>query len=404
MTSGSLQFEDRALPLLPQLTDPDWAMAFCIESGVWQDQRPLQLVPHYFRHDSGRRAVVSYTADWGEQYWMGDDEFAIMLEAGVEAPRLFSFPEDPLLPGLKAAASPADAQDLLARFVQIRPSRTAVRVLRYRPTTRAVLRYLLVWPRGQIRKAELIGRVVRPDRVDRWLNSHGLMSHSGFLLPEPLGVWSEGGTIWMDKVPGPTLRKLIHDGAAPSPDSILDKMAPLWEAPVSLDEMDPIHVLAGFERSLNLMRQVLAADALEPFASSFARLREFAESWRPSTPAHNDFYDDQILMPANDRPAIVDFEEAGAGDPLLDVGNFLAHLRWRSHSEGSSAVHYADYHRTLRASALHHFGWSAKDLALREGFALLRLSSNPVRNFRDQAQVRVTEWLTAMRNALEEHP
>ena len=28
--------------------------------------------------------------------------------------------------------------------------------------------------------------------------------------------------------------------------------------------------------------------------------------------------------------ALVDFEEAGPGDPMLDVGNFIAHLCWRS--------------------------------------------------------------------------
>ena len=57
-------------------------------------------------------------------------------------------------------------------------------------------------------------------------------------------------------------------------------------------------------------------------------LDSFVESWRPSRIAHNDFYDDQMLVLPDGGIAMVDFEETGPGDPMLDVGNFLAHLRW----------------------------------------------------------------------------
>ena len=48
----------------------------------------------------------------------------------------------------------------------------------------------------------------------------------------------------------------------------------------------------------------------------------FAAAWRPTALAHNDFYDDQMLLMPAGNLALVDFEETGPGDPML------AHLRW----------------------------------------------------------------------------
>lgn len=42
-------------------------------------------------------------------------------------------------------------------------------------------------------------------------------------------------------------------------------------------------------------------------------------------PIHGDFYPDQVLLDGN-KVAILDLDEAGYGDPAIDLGNFLAHL------------------------------------------------------------------------------
>ena len=39
-------------------------------------------------------------------------------------------------------------------------------------------------------------------------------------------------------------------------------------------------------------------------------------------------YDDQLILTPERELALVDYEEVGPGDPMLDVGNFLAHLSW----------------------------------------------------------------------------
>ena len=94
-----------------------------------------------------------------------------------------------------------------------------------------------------------------------------------------------------------------------------------------------------------------------------------------------------MLVLRDGRIALVDFEEAGPGDPLLDVGNFLAHLRWASRfgrgrrRDGSGA-----FHQSFRHAALDRFRWTERDLALREAVCLFRICTNAIR--RPQADWR----------------
>lgn len=392
------RFADPALPLLERVMDPDWVLRLCLRRGIWSGSRPRTLEPEYFRHEPGRRAVVGYTADWGDEYWMGDAEFCVVTEAGAPEPRIYLYPEDPRLPGLREAASPVDAQRLLARYVGLHPQRLRVRTVRYRATVRAVLRYRLSWPRGQVRNMDIYARAMRPELVERWKRAHAFMSHSEFILPRALGIWEEGGIIWIDQIPGENLRKLIDEERAPDPEVVLAAMAPLWQrADLSFEGLTTRSV--GTESVLDLLTKVVPEADLRRFGRSFDILREFATSWRPTGPAHNDFYDDQIIM-VGERPAIVDFEEAGLGDAMLDVGYFLAHLRWRARNR-TPAEPYLDYHRRMRDAAVASFGWQPSDLAVREANALFRLSGNPIRGLHPDGPARVVRWLEAMQEALE---
>ena len=81
------------------------------------------------------------------------------------------------------------------------------------------------------------------------------------------------------------------------------------------------------------------------------------------------------------RLALVDFEEAGLGDPLLDVGNFLAHMRWSAHfGREAEAQASGAYHRLLRSAALERFGWEERALNLREAVCIFRVCTNPIRH------------------------
>ena len=87
-----------------------------------------------------------------------------------------------------------------------------------------------------------------------------------------------------------------------------------------------------------------------------------------------------MLVLRDGRIALVDFEEAGPGDPMLDVGNFLAHLRWASSfgrkgkREGSGT-----YYQQFRHAALQRFRWANRELAFREAVCLFRICTNTIR-------------------------
>src|SRR5687767_13965291 len=79
---ATFHFCDEALPQLESLLDPAAALAFCLEQGVWDGESPNALTPFDLRYESQRRAVISYFVDWGERYWIGNDQFSIEITAG----------------------------------------------------------------------------------------------------------------------------------------------------------------------------------------------------------------------------------------------------------------------------------------------------------------------------------
>ena len=142
--------------------------------------------------------------------------------------------------------------------------------------------------------------------------------------------------------------------------------------------------------------------ALRSLNEATKSLDSFVRSWRPTGIAHNDFYDDQMLVLRDGRIALVDFEEAGPGDPMLDVGNFLAHLKWAScfgrkkKGDGSGA-----YYQQFRSAAIERLGWSENDLAFREAVCLFRVCTNTIRHPQGDWRNRLEAGLTLVNETLE---
>jgi aminoglycoside phosphotransferase (APT) family kinase protein len=120
--------------------------------------------------------------------------------------------------------------------------------------------------------------------------------------------------------------------------------------------------------------------ALRLGAGLAARL---AESPIARAPVHGDFYDDQVLV-ADAGVVLLDFDAAGLGNPLLDVGNFLAHLTARR-GERSRDI-FLDAYAAVRPAV-------TEDAPLFEAAALLRIGITPFRwlmpDWPDEAQRRV---------------
>ncbi len=388
--------DDRNLPEFSKLFNREWIWQnYCSRFGA-PEENPANLRHRQLSYNPGRSAIATCAAEWPWDEFVTQQQFAIELQRDQPV-RLYQYPEDPSLPGLTHAASAIAASDLLSKYVLATSAqRVRVGLVRYRPGGHAVLRHR----HGRVR---FYVRVMRPGRVQRLMEAAELISQTGFVLPRLVGCWEEGGVVWLSEIPGKNVRRLIRGGGCVDHNPILDNLAQLWDTPIDLGQMRPFNLNGAYRRARRVFRQVLQDHAEIRFKLNevTAVLDGFAKSWRPTTVAHNDFYDDQMIRIPDGRMALVDFEEAGPGDPLLDVGNFLAHMHWsacfgrEAESKASGAFH-ADF----RSAALERFGWDERDLNLREAVCIFRVCTNPIRHFAPDWPQRLDAGLSLVNEVL----
>ena len=364
-------------PGLPELAD------FFDMEEVWQayvrrfgapESNPESVSVRQLSHSIGRTAVVSYVAEWPADEYIPSLHFTAKIER--EKPvELFQFPDDPSLPGFREAVQPETAVRLVNRHVlAVATQRLLVQVIRYRPGDRAVLRH-------KIGKTGLYVRILNPGKVASFLSAQSLVFNSDFVVPRLAGYWGSGGVLWMSEIPGRNLRRQIRRGMEPDCRPILDGLESLWNMPKDSGGGQPFNLPGAYRRAKRTFRHVVHPEdaAFGSLSSAVNALAPFIQSWQPSAMAHNDFYDDQMLVLPDGRVAVVDFEEAGPGDPMLDVGSFLAHQRWNSRFGRKPEANEA-YYNMFRRASLERFGWSEEELNLREAVCLFRICTNTVRH------------------------
>ncbi len=389
--------EDPDLPDLPKLFDSDWIWhTYCRQYGKPRTD-PHRIRIRQFAHSLGRVALVSYEMEWPGDEFIPSQLLAIRAERGKPV-ELFRYPDDSRLPGLKQAAHPESALELLNNHVfAVRARRPRVELIRYRPASRAVLRH-------SVSGVRFYARVMRPRGVAPLLTAQGIIGQSGFVSPRIAGHWAAGGIVWMSEIPGKNMRQSIQSGKPPDANPILDGLQTLWNTPKIPDGARPFNLAAAYRRAKRTFtHQVRDGSAASRSLNDAARaLDPFVKSWRPTGVAHNDFYDDQMLVLSDGRIALVDFEEAGPGEPMLDVGNFLAHLRWASSfarrrrtRDGSS-----ECYKLFRPAAIERFKWSEKDLAMCEAVCLFRICTNTIRRPRADWRNRLQAGLSLVNETL----
>lgn len=399
-----------AIPIYPQFDLEDSALdgfAELFDGGrVWREYclrfgetrgSPHRIRVRQFSHDPGRRALVSYAAEWQPDEFIPDEQFAFEIRRDRDM-SVYRYPEDPHLPGLNDAASVESALKLVNRHVLTVPARRVrVDMVRYRPGNRAVLRH-------RFGRFGFYVRVMRPSALEPFPKAARLVQRSGFVAPRIAGCWEAGGVVWLSDIPGRNLRRYIRRDKRPPVETLLDGLEALWSVPLGTEDTPPFNLEGAYRRAKRAFRKALDDDenARRILDAAVRSLDPFARSWEPIHTAHNDFYDDQMLILPDGRVALVDFEEAGPGDPLLDVGNFLAHLRWTVHfgREREAAVKSA-YHEIFRTASLDRLGWSERDLALREAVCLFRVCTNAIRHPRPDWRNRLEEGLALVNEILE---
>ncbi|MCY4560438.1 MAG: phosphotransferase [Chloroflexi bacterium] len=368
--------EDPGLGELPKLFDPNWIWETFCQRFEGPDTDPDRFRIRQFSHTLGRSAIISYEVEWDPEDYLPSQHFTVSIHRDKPI-EVFQFPDDPLLPGLKEASDPETALRLLNRHVlPVGARRARVEVIRYRYGSRAVLRH-------SVSRARFYARVMRSDATAPLLAAREPIGRSSFVLPRLAGYWSEGSVMWMPEMPGKNLRRHIRRGNMPDPAPLLDGLETLWAQSATPDVGQPFDLATAYGRAKRAIRHKVhcGETAFQSLDEATRTLDPFVKAWQPIALAHNDFYDDQLLVLPDGRMAVVDFEETGPGDPLLDVGNFLAHLRWRSclgrqRDNDASAA----YHDLLRHAALRQFGWNPGELAQREAVCLFRICTNIIRH------------------------
>ena len=106
--------DDEGLPDISLLFDSQWVwQTLCGQLGM-PDEAPEEFRVTRLSYRPGHRATASYEVRWPEDMWLPDDRFAIGL-AKDKPLEVYSYPDDPYLPGLPQASSALEAADLLIK-------------------------------------------------------------------------------------------------------------------------------------------------------------------------------------------------------------------------------------------------------------------------------------------------
>ncbi|HKY77693.1 MAG TPA: hypothetical protein VJS45_16280 [Acidimicrobiia bacterium] len=298
-----------------------------------------------------------------------------------EPDRVWRFPDDPALPGLAVAADAARVR----RRLRPRPGDVVVEPLRYRPRRRAVFRYRLDGGRA------LFVKVVTPSRGSRQLAFADVLRPSGLRLALPVGRVGPGALV-LPPLPGTPLRDLLLAGAPlPPPDRLVALSDELHER--SFPALAAAGLALSGERATSRRRvdpatalcaARLVARLLPAEGCAAGRVAEAVIAWEeesaPPEPriVHGDLYENQVFVDGHDL-GLVDLDDLGPGDALLDAANFSAHLLLLGASGPPAAAVILRYREELRAAFLRRLDADPVALAWREAYCLLRLAAGPFR-------------------------
>jgi aminoglycoside phosphotransferase (APT) family kinase protein len=287
------------------------------------------------------------------------------------------YPVDEVLPALAFAASDAGRRRVLRRVLgEHEPTADGVELVRYKPARKALLRY------GSSTGA-VYAKVYADDRGGVVLRAGRALEQAGAPTATPLGY-----------LPG--LRMLVHAEARGTPLGAL-RGTPRFDhglaaAGSALQRLQavgvpdlPVHTwadeaaeLVAAARAVAVLRPDLAPDATRLAERAIASL---VDAGSELTTSHGDFSEDQVLV-AEPGAVVLDLDEIRAAHPLVDAGNFLAHVSVTRAGESA------------RAAFLEGYGGAPdRSVAAVEAGALLKLAVAPFRTLEPDWPERVERRL-----------
>lgn len=353
---------DEALPGLASLLDVGWFARAVADLLLPAGVEPTACAPLYVRYKPGTNAIAVFAVAvpgfeaplWVQGKCLGDGDYAnardkalatSWSEPSVGAPVaacdderviLLAFPNDPALEGLRHATHAKRMQRTVQALVpglgadewRVSDSRLAITPIRLKPEKRAVLRLdtrAVAHATGEKRRLRLYLRVDADGRGahDLAVLDHihrELAGHPDVAAPHPAGYDGDHRLLVVEDAGGESLAGR-HNARAMGV-----ALAALHALPAPALACRPFgaHLDAARETAamIGALDAQLGGEALRLLESLMDRAGDAA-----GTPAlaHGDCHPGQVLA-APDRVVLLDFDRSHVGDPVADLGNYLAHL------------------------------------------------------------------------------
>src|SRR5438094_830065 len=296
-----------------------------------------------------------------------------------------AFNEDPDLPWLAHATDPGEVgRELRAEGLLATSPIARVVPMRYRAGSRCLLRL-------DTAAGSVYVKVLASDGERIALMADALRGVPPLL--QPLGYSSRLHALVLPELPGSAeLHRLAFDASLPA----AARLRWMRESGAALATLHAARCTSGPPRGIvddahdlgaSAAPLAHAAPALLPqFLESVGRLVDIGPEEGPFVASHGGFRTDQLLL-VRDEPVIIDLDGLCWANPARDVGNFLAHLRWKAIRE--------PHHGAFIAAAIPSFleGYEAvreipaeRWTACYEAASLLKIAG---RRFR---KLTVSEW------------
>ena len=258
----------------------------------------------------------------------------------------FNVTADPTMPCLERALDPQVVSRLFKQRLPGLAARSGgmqllgIRVVRHKPGRRCLIEYRLEIERGgePPESITLLGKV-RARGLDKttfdtvaslWNGDFGPKSQDDVLVPQPAGMVPELDMWLHHKVPGYPATRLLGDAGgvelairiAEASYKLHRQGIPSKRRHLMSDELRILH------EKLPLVAQMHPALArrVDALLKNCDRLGTSISKPVMLKGIHRDFYADQVLVDSA-RLYLLDFDLYCEGDPALDIGNFVGHMR-----------------------------------------------------------------------------
>jgi len=233
------------------------------------------------------------------------------------------FPDDPAMPWLAELMDSRQIAELGQRPI------SAIEIVNYRPEIRCTARYCFA--ASDAAPARVVYGKTYADEQGRavYTNLRALQRQSAvaFVMPEALAYDADRHTLWLEGLQGHMLTELDFTV------DVAEKIPALANALAAFHQVTPppLPVITSQQQLKEWLKKAdklsHAYPTIQPALTGLLNeLRQDCPEFEVLGLIHGDFHIDQLLVLADGRLALFDYDELALGDSLQDLANFAADL------------------------------------------------------------------------------